>query len=80
MQQTLDCLRPGQSARVGGLFIDSRPMRRRLMDLGFTRGATVRCLFCAPLGEMRAYLIRGAVIALRREDAALIQTAPEACA
>ena len=44
-------------------------MRRRLMDLGFTRGAAVRCLFFAPGGGMRAFLVRQAVIALRRRDA-----------
>lgn len=42
---------------------------RRLMDLGFTRGARVTCLFSAPGRGMRAYLIRGTVIALRKKDA-----------
>ena len=44
-------------------------MRRRLLDLGLTPGAAVRCLFAAPSGNPRAYLIRGAVIALRNQDA-----------
>ena len=44
--------------------------RRRLMDLGFTPGARVMCLFAAPSGDPRAYMVRGSVIALRREDAA----------
>ncbi len=47
--------------------------RDRLMDLGFTPGAQVMCLFSAPSGEPRAYLIRGAVIALRRRDAGSIR-------
>ena len=42
------------------------------MDLGFTPGAGVRCLFAAPSGDPRAYMVRGSVIALRRADAALV--------
>ena len=43
------------------------------MDLGLTHGARVRCLFAAPGGDPRAYRIRGAVIALRSEDAGLVR-------
>ena len=42
---------------------------RRLMDLGFTPGAEAICLLAAPGGGMRAYRVRGAVIALRRREA-----------
>ncbi len=51
------CLRAGEG------------MGRRLMDLGFTPGAEVLCLLAVPGGGMRAYRIRGAVIALRRREA-----------
>lgn len=44
-------------------------MKQRLEDLGFSEGAEVCCLGAAPLGDPRAYEIRGAVIALRRRDA-----------
>lgn len=44
-------------------------LRQRLCDLGFTRGAEARCLFAAPGRGMRAYRVRGAVIALRGKDA-----------
>ncbi len=82
MQFTLNELRPGELATVRGLFPDNgRDITTRLMDLGLTRGARVRCLFAAPSGEPRAYLIRGAVIALRREDAALVcASSREVCA
>ena len=43
-------------------------MRRRLMDLGLTPGARVECLLGAP-GGMRAYRVRGTVVALRMKDA-----------
>ena len=42
---------------------------RRLMDLGFTPGAETVCLLAAPGGGMRAYRVRGAVIALRQREA-----------
>ena len=42
-------------------------MKRRLMDLGFTKGTTVTCVLCG--SGIKAYLVRGAVIALRNEDA-----------
>ena len=53
----------------------SLPMVRRLMDIGFTEGTEVKCVLPAPSGEPKAYLVRGSVIALRREDAQLIETA-----
>jgi len=48
-------------------------MRRRLMDLGFTEGAKVTVIRKSPIGDPTAYRIRGAVIALRKEEAALIE-------
>ena len=54
---------------VGG----NEDMARRLNDLGVSEGVTVRCLMASPLGDPRAYLCRGAVIALRREDAATVK-------
>ena len=48
------------------------PMRRRLLDLGFTQGAQARCLYQSPWGDPRAYWVRGAVVALRNADAAQI--------
>lgn len=43
-------------------------MRRRLLDLGLWQGTPVRCVGESPLGDPAAYMIRGAVIALRRDD------------
>lgn len=67
----LSDLRPGQRgevARVGG----EPAMARRLADLGLIPGTGVTCTALAPAGDPAAYLIRGAVIALRRRDAARI--------
>lgn len=67
--ENLSGLMPGQSAAVAGLEAEG-PMRRRLQDMGLVRGTVVKCLGASPLGDPRAYLIRGAVIALRHQDAA----------
>ena len=40
----------------------------RLMDLGWTKGTPICCVGESPLGDPRAYAIRGGVIALRKQD------------
>ena len=68
----LSDLPAGRSADVAQMDAPG-PMGRRLLDMGFTEGTRVQCLYAAPSGEPRAYLVRGAVIALRREDAARVR-------
>jgi len=66
---TLNRLAPGQAATVTCL-ATAGDMRRRLQDLGLIEGTAVRCVQRSPLGDPTAFLIRGAVIALRAEDSA----------
>lgn len=67
-KETLARLCPGEKAVVRVL--KSRgDMRRRLQDIGVVNGTTVECVEKSPLGDPVAYWIRGAVIALRHEDA-----------
>lgn len=68
----LSDLPAGRSADVAQMDAPG-PMGRRLSDIGFTEGTRVQCLYAAPSGEPRAYLVRGAVIVLRREDAARVR-------
>jgi DtxR family Mn-dependent transcriptional regulator len=68
----LSDLDPGETARVAGL--DCRGFtRRRLLDLGLTPGSEVECCFTGPFGEPVAYRIRGALIALRPDQAAEVR-------
>jgi DtxR family Mn-dependent transcriptional regulator len=67
----LSDLLPGESATVTDLECEGFG-RRRLLDLGVTPGTRVDCLFAGLAPEPMAYRIRGAVIALRREQAAEI--------
>lgn len=71
----LDRLPEGQSAYVTEVH-NEPSMRRRLADIGLIRGTRVTCLCRSPAGDPAAYLIRGAVIALRGRDAAGIQVEP----
>ena len=57
----------GQRASVTALTTEGE-MRRRLLDIGLTENAKVECVGQSPFGDPTAFLIRGAVIALRRED------------
>ena len=66
-QRALSSLRCGQSAVVRTIETQGA-MRRRLQDIGLISGTRVECVGVSPLGDPAAYLIRGAVIALRRED------------
>ncbi len=47
-------------------------MRRRLQDIGLVEGTRIRCLRKSPSGDPTAYLIRGAVIALRNDTSSEI--------
>ena len=68
---TLDRLCVGELARVCRLKAEGA-MRRRMIDLGLVNGTLVECVGKSPSGDPSAYLIRGAVIAIRSGDAATV--------
>lgn len=43
-------------------------IKRRLLDIGLIEGTKVECLLKSPLQDPTAYLIRGAIIAIRKDD------------
>jgi len=61
----------GSTARVESLCSEGR-IRRRMLDLGLINGTQVKALQRSPSGDPVAYLIRGAVIALRSEETSKI--------
>lgn len=69
--QTLNAVPEGRRATVRAL-LSTGSMRRRLLDIGLIEGTDVECLQRSPAGDPVAYLIRGAVIALRSEDSSQI--------
>lgn len=68
---TLADLRPGQQGTVAELRSTGLE-RRRMMDLGIVPGTTIVAEMTSPLGDPVAYRVRGALVALRQEQAQLI--------
>lgn len=72
--QTLSDLRPGEQGRVVGISPACQgSQRRRLLDLGVVRGTEIESALTSAMGDPVAYRIRGALIALRREQAEWIR-------
>ncbi|MGI5878982.1 MAG: FeoA family protein [Syntrophomonadaceae bacterium] len=61
----------GESACIANISANGKN-RRRLLDLGLIPGSVVTVIRRSPSGNPTAYLIKGALIALRNEDASQI--------
>ena len=48
-------------------------IRRRIMDMGITRGVEIKINKVAPLGDPLEVTVRGYELSLRKEDAARIE-------
>lgn len=71
-EMTLNKVKEGTTVEVSALLSEG-PMRRRLRDIGVIEGTKIQCLQKSASGDPTAYLIRGAVIALRGDDSSRIQ-------
>ena len=70
LHRTLASLPIGQEAVVRGVSPVCRGLqRRRLLDLGVVPGTLIRAEMVSATGDPTAYLIRGATIALRKQQA-----------
>jgi ferrous iron transport protein A len=68
----LHLLRPGQRAtitRING----ASALRRRFIEMGIIKGETILIERHAPLGDPIEYLVKGYHLALRKEEANLIE-------
>lgn len=63
----LSCLEVGSEGIVTELCVGGS-LRRRLLDMGLLKGSKVICVGKSPMGDPMAFMIRGAVIALRARD------------
>ncbi|NLV51155.1 MAG: ferrous iron transport protein A [Clostridiales bacterium] len=72
----LSSLPIGKKAKVTDLLSDGQ-LRRRMLDLGVAGGTEIEPLFKSPSGDPVAYLVRGAVIALRSDASDKILVAAE---
>ena len=65
---TLDKIPTGQFAFI--MDVDTQiSLKQRLYDIGLVPGTKIKVVHQSPAGNPRAYLVRGAVIALRNCDA-----------
>ena len=49
------------------------PVKRRIMDMGITKGVTVFVRKVAPLGDPVEVTVRGYELSLRKDDASMIE-------
>lgn len=68
------------SSIVKVVSIDAKgELRRRFFDLGIIEGTIIEVLYRSPFGDPTAFLIRGAVIAMREEESEMINVASLDC-
>jgi ferrous iron transport protein A len=72
---TLKTIRPGQTVRVTAIG-GGGAIKRRVMDMGITKGADVYVRKVAPLGDPVEITVRGYELSLRRADAEIVEVAP----
>ena len=69
--KTLRDVKPGESATVQKLN-GAGAVKRRIMDMGITKGVKISVRKVAPLGDPVEITVRGYELSLRKSDAALI--------
>ncbi len=70
--KTLKDVPVGQSARVlkvGG----EGPLRRRILDMGITKGVSIYVRKLAPLGDPMELTVRGYELSIRKSEAEVIE-------
>ena len=70
--RTLRDIKVGESATVVKVYGEGA-IRRRIMDMGMTKGVTMYVRKVAPLGDPIEVKVRGYELSLRKEDAAQIE-------
>ena len=71
---TLRQAKAGQKVRVVKLHGEGA-IKRRIMDMGITKGVSIHVRRVAPLGDPIEITVRGYQLSLRKADAAMIETA-----
>ena len=70
--KTLNDMRPGETATVVRL-LGEGPVKRRIMDMGITRGTEIFVRKVAPLGDPMELSVRGYELSIRKADAEMIE-------
>ena len=70
--KTLKDVKVGETATVARLHGEG-PVKRRIMDMGITKGTDVYVRKVAPLGDPVEVTVRGYELSLRKADAEMIE-------
>jgi len=69
---TLKTIKCGETVTVVKLHGEG-PIKRRIMDMGITKGASIYVRKVAPLGDPLEITVRGYELSLRKNDAEMIE-------
>lgn len=69
---TLRDVKIGKSAKVIKLYGEGA-LKRRIMDMGITKGVEIKVRKVAPLGDPLEITVRGYELSLRKADAEMIE-------
>ncbi|MBR3326901.1 MAG: ferrous iron transport protein A [Atopobiaceae bacterium] len=72
---TLKDVRVGQTVKVVKLN-GTGPVKRRIMDMGITKGQTIFVRKVAPLGDPIEITVRNYELSVRKADCEMIEVAP----
>ncbi|MGI6664799.1 MAG: FeoA family protein [Christensenellaceae bacterium] len=70
--KTLKEIKPGTSVNVVKLH-GTGALKRRMMDMGITKGSEILVKKVAPLGDPIEVTIRGYALSIRKDDAQMIE-------
>lgn len=66
--RTLENVKDGETCRVVSI-AGARPIKRRIMDMGITKGVEIKLVKRAPLGDPIELNVRGYQLSVRMDDA-----------
>lgn len=66
--ENLNQLPLNKSGKIKNINCDEG-IKRRLLDMGLVNGTNIEPILVSPSGDPRAFLVRGTIIAIRKEDA-----------
>ena len=72
--RTLKDAKVGETVQVARLH-GSGPIKRRIMDMGITKGVALHVRKVAPLGDPMELNLRGYALSVRKADAEMIELA-----
>ena len=70
--KTLREVKIGETVKVVKLHGEG-PVKRRIMDMGITKGVEVYVRKVAPLGDPMEVTVRGYELSIRKEEAAVVE-------